>query len=134
MSVRPGQTIISESQALDNSTINNNKFKDNSEEESRLLNGRKPMRSLTIIRDKLISKDVKAIFNAETQSKNTINSLKKEVKVNDTIVALISFIIILLTFLQLDQLIWANYKMTDYVLTMRTAIIILSIPNSRILT
>ena len=83
-------------------------------------------------KDKLISKDIKAIFKSDTQTKNNIKSLKKEVKINDTIVAIISFITIILCFVQLDHLIYAGYEMTDIILTIRTLIIILSVPNSKL--
>lgn len=129
MTLNPTPTMVSELQNLDNSLQSPPKRRKRSVDEMALLSqsGRP---SISKMKDKLISKDVKALFKTENQSRNTINSLKKEVKVNDTIVAIISFVIMILCFLQLDNLISANYQMTDIILTIRTAIIILSIPNS----
>lgn len=126
MNMELNNNYFSESQVNDNSSVNTTKNKDHFFEETKPLN----KKAFQNFKDKIISKDVKEIFNSETQSKNTMKSLKKEVKINDTIVAIISFIIIILCFFQLNELISADYKMTDIILTMRTAIIILSIPNS----
>jgi hypothetical protein len=127
MNMELNNNFLSESQVFDNQGNFPNRNKDHFQEETKPLNNKKAFQNL---KEKIISKDVKEIFNSDTQSKNTMKSLKKEVKINDTIVAIISSIIIVLCFFQLNELISADYKMTDIILTMRTAIIILSVPNS----
>ena len=121
---------VSENQILNNSNntpnVNFGKF---SEEKNTQNLSRK---SLKIIKKKLVSKEIQDVFTVETQTKNNLNQLRKEEKINDTIVASISIIIIILSFFQLDQLIWSKYKMNENVLTIRTIMIILSIPNGKI--
>lgn len=78
---------------------------------------------------KIVSQEVEDLFEGKILTGNNIKSLKKERKINDTIVATISFIIILLSFFQLDTLIQTNYEETSIILTMRTCILLLSIPN-----
>ena len=121
---------VSENQILNNSNntpnVNFGKF---SEEKNTQNLSRK---SLKIIKKKLVSKEIQDVFTVETQTKNNLNQLRKEEKINDTIVASISIIIIILSFFQLDQLIWSKYKMNVNVLTIRTIMIILSIPNGKI--
>ena len=121
---------VSENQILNNSNntpnVNFGKF---SEEKNTQNLSRK---SLKIIKKKLVSKEIQDVFTVETKTKNNLNQLRKEEKINDTIVASISIIIIILSFFQLDQLIWSKYKMNENVLTIRTIMIILSIPNGKI--
>jgi hypothetical protein len=78
-----------------------------------------------------MSKEVRSIFKSESLMSNNIKSLQKEKKINDTIVAIISFIMIILCFYQLYLLIDAEYQQTDRILTFRTCIVILSIPNCK---
>jgi hypothetical protein len=78
-----------------------------------------------------IAKELRSIFKSDSLMTNNIKSLQKERKINDTIVALISFIIIILCFYQMYLLIDAEYYLTDKILTIRTCILILSIPNSK---
>ena len=80
--------------------------------------------------DEAKSKEIQELFSSEHLQANNIKSLLKESKINDTIVALISLFIIVLCFIQLHLLIQSNYIQTDKILTIRTCIIILSIPNS----
>ncbi len=75
------------------------------------------------------SRQIKEIFKSETLMSNNVKSLLKEKKINDTIVALISFFIIILCFYQLYSLIQENYYLTYKILTLRTCIVILSVPN-----
>ncbi len=80
------------------------------------------------------SKDVRSLFLSESLMTNDLKSLQKEKKINDTIVALISFIIIVLCFVQMYQLIESEYYLTDTILTVRTCILILSVPNGKYFT
>jgi hypothetical protein len=80
-----------------------------------------------------MSNEVRSIFMSDSLMSNNIKSLQKERKINDTIVALISFIMIILCFYQLYLLIDAGYNQTDKILTLRTCIVILSIPNCKII-
>ena len=113
---------VSENQILNNSnnTPNVNLGKFSEEKKDQNLS----RKSLKIIKKKLVSKEIKDVFTVETQTKNNLNQLRKEEKINDTIVASISIIIIILSFFQLDQLIWSKYKMNENVLTIRTIMII----------
>lgn len=76
--------------------------------------------------------EVRSIYKSEYLMTNNIKSLQKERKINDTIVALMSFIMIILCFSQLYILIDSQYQITDIILTLRTCILILSIPNCKI--
>ena len=81
---------------------------------------------------KQISNEVREIFKAETKTIHNIKSLNKERKVNDTIVAISSLFMIILSFYQLYILISTEYQSNSMVLTIRTCILILSIPNGKI--
>ena len=80
-----------------------------------------------------LSKEVRGIFKSDSLLSNNIKSLQKERKINDTIVAIISFIMIILCFYQLSLLIDGGYYLTDKILTLRTCIVILSIPNCKLI-
>lgn len=75
------------------------------------------------------TREVQELLKSEANVTRNIKSLNKEKKINDTIVAIISFLSIILSFIQLYSLIDSNYETTDYILTLRTCILILSIPN-----
>lgn len=80
-----------------------------------------------------LTQNVKQVLKSETLMSNNNKSLSKEKKINDTIVALISFFIILISFYQLYTLIEEDYYLSYKILTLRTCILILSIPNCKIL-
>lgn len=80
-----------------------------------------------------MSKEVRSIFKTDSLMSNNIKSLQKEKKINDTIVAIISFVLIILCFYQLYLLIDENYYESDKILTVRTCILVLSIPNCKII-
>jgi hypothetical protein len=80
-----------------------------------------------------MSMEVRSIFKSDSLMTNNIKSLQKEKKINDTIVALISFIIIILCFFQMYLLIDENYNLTDKILTIRSCMLILSIPNCNLI-
>jgi hypothetical protein len=92
-------------------------------------NMRASMAGLKLKERNQMSNEVRSIFMSDSLMSNNIKSLQKERKINDTIVALISFIMIILCFYQLYLLIEAGYNQTDKILTLRTCIVILSIPN-----
>jgi len=79
-----------------------------------------------------LTQNVKQVLKSESLMSNNNKSLSKEKKINDTIVALISFCIILISFYQLYTLIEEDYYLSYKILTLRTCILILSIPNCKI--
>ena len=75
------------------------------------------------------SNEIRELLKSEGNISKNIKSLNKERKINDTIVAVMTFLGIILCFLQLFNLISNNYENSSIVLTLRACILILSIPN-----
>ena len=76
-----------------------------------------------------ITDEVRELLKSEGTTTKNIKSLTNEKKINESIVAVMSFLSIILCFFQLYELIDSNYEMTSVILTIRTLILILSIPN-----
>lgn len=88
-------------------------------------------KSVLSLKKSSISSEIRDMFKGDIILTNNINSRTKEKKINDTIVAIISFIMIILGFTQLFLLIDLDYSMTSTILTLRSCILIFSIPNCK---
>ena len=76
-----------------------------------------------------INDEVRELLKSEGTTTKNIKSLTNEKKINESIVAVMSFLSIILCFFQLYEVIDSNYEMTSIILTIRSLILILSIPN-----
>ena len=76
-----------------------------------------------------LNDEVRELLKSEGTTTKNIKSLSNEKKINESIVAVMSFLSIILCFFQLYEVIDSNYEMTSIILTIRSLILILSIPN-----
>ena len=88
---------------LKNSINARNKIKILKEKKKRTKKIKYPQ-SVLAEKEKLkLNKDIKKLFKSSQFSNQNLKSLQKELKINDTIVAVISSIIILLSFIQVNK-------------------------------
>ena len=76
-----------------------------------------------------LNDEVRELLKSEGTTTKNIKSLTNEKKINESIVAVMSFLSIILCFFQLYEVIDSDYEMTSIILTIRSLILILSIPN-----